>query len=195
MMIPFCPSCGLSHDMTLKKNGQGDYDAFCHNTHHGLEFGKEAHDMIARKTPEQRLQDVLAENKAIEREQLAQQQAIAALVKPVTANEMRREIAERRNAAPVVMPTEVVTNAAGAKQCATAYRVDLLPPLATLAVGAVLQEGAEKYGEENWRGIPVKENINHALIHLFAYLGGDKQEPHLDHAACRILFALELSKC
>jgi hypothetical protein len=87
---------------------------------------------------------------------------------------------------------KVVTNAKGAKQSATLYRVDLTPPLAALAVAGVLAHGAEKYGEWNWLGIPAEDHLNHAMIHAFAYLAGDGQDDHLEHFACRALMALEI---
>ena len=86
------------------------------------------------------------------------------------------------------------TNEAGGKQSATLYRCDLLPPIATLAVAEVLHQGAAKYGPDNWRKIPVMDHVNHAMIHLFATMAGDTQDEHLEHAACRILFALELKR-
>lgn len=84
-----------------------------------------------------------------------------------------------------------VVNDAGAKQSKTLYRCDLLPPQATLAVAKVLQEGSVKYGDNNWHGIPVADHLNHAMVHVFASLAGDTQDDHLEHAACRILMALE----
>lgn len=84
-----------------------------------------------------------------------------------------------------------VTNAAGAKQSAVAYRVDLLPPRAILAVAAVLHAGATKYGTDNWRGIPIADHLNHAMTHVFAWLAGDRSDDHLSHAACRLLMAME----
>jgi len=86
-------------------------------------------------------------------------------------------------------PTTV--NAHGGKQSASPYRSDLLPPHALLAVAAVLKHGADKYGENNWHAIPVADNLNHALTHLYAYAAGDGSDDHLEHAATRILFALD----
>lgn len=88
--------------------------------------------------------------------------------------------------------TPTVTNEAGAKQSRLAYRADLLPPLAILAVARVLHGGAEKYGPDNWRGIATADHINHAIVHMFAFLAGDAQDEHLAHAVCRLLFALDL---
>jgi len=88
-------------------------------------------------------------------------------------------------------PIETLAN--GAKQSSSPYRLDLIPPLALLDVASILKAGAEKYGENNWRGISIEDNINHALVHVYAYLSGDKQDNHLGHAACRLQFALELA--
>ncbi|MES2208574.1 MAG: dATP/dGTP diphosphohydrolase domain-containing protein [Chloroflexota bacterium] len=82
-------------------------------------------------------------------------------------------------------------NAAGGKQSATPYRCDLLPPHAALAVSRVLSEGAAKYGPNNWHKIPVADHLNHAIAHVFADLAGDTSDAHLDHAATRLLFALD----
>ena len=84
-----------------------------------------------------------------------------------------------------------VVNEHGGKQSSSPYRADLIPSRAALAVAKVLKQGADKYGAENWRKIHVRDHINHAMVHLLAYLAGDAQDDHLDHAACRILFALE----
>ena len=85
-----------------------------------------------------------------------------------------------------------VTNEAGGKQSHVPYRLDLSPALATLHVGGVLAEGAEKYGEDNWRSIPVADHLNHALVHAYAWLAGDRSSDHLGHFACRAMMALEL---
>lgn len=85
----------------------------------------------------------------------------------------------------------IATNAAGGKQSATPYRCDLLPPHATLAVAEVLAEGAAKYCANNWHKIAVEDHLNHALAHIFADRAGDTQDAHLEHAACRLLMALD----
>lgn len=86
-------------------------------------------------------------------------------------------------------PTE--TNAAGGKQSHSPYRADLLPPHALLAVAEVLKHGADKYGPNNWHAIPVADHLNHALVHLYALAAGDDSDDHLEHAACRLLMALD----
>lgn len=87
---------------------------------------------------------------------------------------------------------ETETNATGGKQSRLTGRSDLLPPAAVLAVADVLKRGSEKYGDRNWRLIPTREHLNHAITHLFKFLSGDQAEAHLHNAACRALMALEI---
>ena len=86
----------------------------------------------------------------------------------------------------------VVVNAIGGKQSDSPYRADLLPPSALLTIAKILKSGADKYGAENWRKIAVADHVNHALVHLLAWLAGDQQDNHLANAACRVLFALDI---
>lgn len=58
-----------------------------------------------------------------------------------------------------------------------------------IRIAKVLQVGADKYEPNNWRLIPQEEHINHALIHIMAYLMKDTQDNHLDHALCRLMMA------
>lgn len=85
------------------------------------------------------------------------------------------------------------TNESGGTQTHLPVRVDLLPPEVILQVSQVLSEGAEKYGEWNWESIGIRDHLNHALTHIFRFLTGDKSEPHLTHAICRLLFAAHLN--
>ncbi len=85
----------------------------------------------------------------------------------------------------------IVTLPNGAKQSAPAARLDLTPMRALLHVGRILQEGAAKYGESNWRGIPTESHLNKALVHIAAHLLGDTQDDHIGHACCRLQMALE----
>lgn len=86
---------------------------------------------------------------------------------------------------------QTVTAANGAKQSAPVARLDLTPMRALMHVGKILQEGAAKYGENNWRGLTVADHVNKALIHLAAFLVGDTTDDHLGHACCRLQMALE----
>lgn len=88
--------------------------------------------------------------------------------------------------------SDTVINELGGKQAALEYRCDLLPAQAILAISELLKDGAEKDGEWNWRLIPIKDHINHALVHLFAHNAGDGCDDHLLHAATRLLFAMDM---
>lgn len=53
-----------------------------------------------------------------------------------------------------------------------------------LEVAKHFEDGAKKYGENNWRkGIPVRCYIDSALRHYLKWLRGDKDEPH-NRAVC-----------
>lgn len=82
----------------------------------------------------------------------------------------------------------------GAKQSALPYRFDLVDPTVLFSLANILAEGSAKYGEWNWRGIGVGDNLNHALTHIYAYLAGDKQDDHLGHAFCRLMFAKSVAE-
>lgn len=88
----------------------------------------------------------------------------------------------------------IVYNEQGGGQSHSPYRMDLIDPLAILEVGKALAEGAEKYGENNWKLIPIEDHLNHLLVHIYAYLAGDKSDNHLSHAICRAIFALGVEK-
>lgn len=112
---------------------------------------------------------------------------VAGLVDTLVEAEKR----ESQAIAGVGKDSPTVTNAAGGKQSHSPYRADLLPPHALLAVSAVLSEGARKYGPNNWHKISAADNLNHALVHILALQAGDVSDEHLEHAATRILFALD----
>jgi len=75
---------------------------------------------------------------------------------------------------------------------------ELLPPRALMSVAEVLAHGAQKYEAENWKKVDkIRRYYGAALRHLFAWaqredLDPDSGLPHLSHAACCILFILEL---
>lgn len=63
----------------------------------------------------------------------------------------------------------------------TAFNTDLGDPKCTavLEVAKHFEEGAKKYGENNWqKGIPPKCYIDSAVRHYLKWLRGDKDEPH-----------------
>jgi hypothetical protein len=66
--------------------------------------------------------------------------------------------------------------------------------LALAAVEAVIDRAlaSGKYPPgDTWRERPVTEHLRHAVAHLRKLRCGDSSEPHLEHAATRILMALE----
>jgi len=80
---------------------------------------------------------------------------------------------------------------ADGKETYIPYRFDLLPLDATVQVAATLAEGAKTYGRDAWKNLPQDTHINHALMHIFAFLEGDKTDDHLVHAVCRLMFACD----
>jgi len=85
-----------------------------------------------------------------------------------------------------------IANKKGGKQSSSPYRMDLIDPDVLLDLASIVRDGAEKYGEWNWRNLSVEENLNHAMIHVLAWLAGDRQDNHLGHAFCRLMFARSL---
>lgn len=75
-------------------------------------------------------------------------------------------------------------------------RFDLIPMRALRSVAVVLALGVPKHGEQGWRTIPASKHFECALRHVVSHALGEKNdpdtgEPHLAHAASRILFMLE----
>ena len=72
-----------------------------------------------------------------------------------------------------------------------AFRYDLVSPIGLREVARTCAEGAAKYGDWNWeKGMPVHDLLNHAIAHLYQFLSGDRNEPHLGHAAWNVLAAI-----
>jgi hypothetical protein len=84
---------------------------------------------------------------------------------------------------------EVLPN--GAKQSKVDTRFDLLPPHAILSLSRVLAEGAAKYGDNNWYGIPAESHLNHMMRHLYLQKTGDTSEDHMAHRFCRAAMFFE----
>ncbi len=74
---------------------------------------------------------------------------------------------------------------------ASSTRYDLISPIGLKAVAEAYAEGSGKYADHNWElGMPVNDLLNHSLRHIFEFLGGDRSEPHLPHAAWGLLAAI-----
>lgn len=70
-------------------------------------------------------------------------------------------------------------------------RYDLISPIGLKEVARACAEGAVKYAPLNWeQGMPAHDMLNHAIRHIFEFLGGDRGEPHLGHAAWGLLGAI-----
>jgi hypothetical protein len=70
-------------------------------------------------------------------------------------------------------------------------RYDLISPIGLQALAQTYAEGAEKFGPCNWEnGMPVTDLLNHAIAHVYKFLGGDRTEDHLGHAAWNLLGAI-----
>lgn len=71
-------------------------------------------------------------------------------------------------------------------------RFDLLPCHAIYRIARHFEEGAKKYGDDNWRkGQPLRQYIDSAMRHLFRYLEGHRDEPHDTAAAWNVLALIE----
>lgn len=76
----------------------------------------------------------------------------------------------------------------------------LLSTEAMNQTAAVLQFGAKKYAEHNWRkGFDWSRPLAAAMRHITAFNNGEDKDPesglsHLAHAACCIMFLLEFEK-
>ena len=71
-------------------------------------------------------------------------------------------------------------------------RYELLPPLAMRELALHFEDGAKKYGDNNWlKGQPVSRYLDSALRHTFSYLYGNTTEDHLRAAAWNLVAALE----
>jgi len=79
-------------------------------------------------------------------------------------------------------------------ESALPYDMTLIPPEFLFCLSALLKEGADKYGEGNWKRLSYRTNINHAICHILTDLAGDDREEHLINATARLLFAWWLKK-
>ncbi len=71
-------------------------------------------------------------------------------------------------------------------------RYDLLPVHAIHRLALHFQNGAKKYGDNNWRkGINLRRYVSSALRHIFKYMSGIRDEDHLAAAAWNIMCLIE----
>lgn len=101
-----------------------------------------------------------------------------------------------------VPPPPCMPSALGAKYDDGKPRWDLLPPRALFEIVLVLTFGANKYAPGGWRHVKGwRWRYFRALLgHVFAWWRGEPNDlesglPHLAHAACCVMFLLELDAC
>ena len=75
------------------------------------------------------------------------------------------------------------------KQSPTFYRFDLWDAEVQLKIAEIFAKGAEKYGADNWKHIPSRNHLNKALIHIWGWISGNREDDHLLHAAWRVMAA------
>lgn len=74
-------------------------------------------------------------------------------------------------------------------------RYDLLPTRAIRRLAEHYENGAVKYGDNNWlKGIPLKRMIDSAIRHLFKALEGQIDEDHLIACAWNVLGIIEIQE-
>ena len=119
------------------------------------------------------------------------------ILRGVAEMEGRRYLGDEteREDGPVPVPGEGMTAKFGTgavrSDAVEEFRYDLVSPIGIREVARTCAEGAEKYDDFNWeKGMPVHDLLNHALAHIYQFLGGDRSEPHLPHAAWNLLAAI-----
>lgn len=74
-------------------------------------------------------------------------------------------------------------------------RYDLLPTRALRRLAEHYENGAVKYGDNNWlKGIPLRRLADSALRHLLKALEGKTDEDHLTACAWNVLGIIELQE-
>ena len=77
----------------------------------------------------------------------------------------------------------------GAARSKMEVRWDLLCEEFIRDMAIVMKEGADKFGDDNWKGgVPEGVTINHLLEHLYKWQNGDRSEPHLAKVAINAMF-------
>ncbi len=70
-------------------------------------------------------------------------------------------------------------------------RFDLISPIALLRIAQHFENGAEKYGDRNWeKGQPLSRYLDSAIRHIYAFLGGSRDEDHLAAASWNTMAAI-----
>jgi hypothetical protein len=83
-----------------------------------------------------------------------------------------------------------ITNSLGGSQSFIFANFHCIPPVVLRLLAQCLGFGCRKYGFENWKKIPIEDNLSHAMNHINEWRAGDRSEPHLVNAMARLTFAL-----
>lgn len=73
-------------------------------------------------------------------------------------------------------------------------RFDLIPWGAVCQVARTMTDSLKDHDEGGWRKLSRRDHVSRVLRHLALYLSGDTSEAHLEHAACRMLMALDIEE-
>ena len=82
-----------------------------------------------------------------------------------------------------------ITNDKGGRQSDIKFDYTLLPGDALEHIAECLTAGCAKYGKDNWRLIPRRDHVSHAIRHLLLWCV-HQNFVDLRNAATRLLFAL-----
>lgn len=88
------------------------------------------------------------------------------------------------------MPEETTKHPSGAVRSSDTADVayHLISPIGLRRVAETCREGELKYSAYNWeKGFPIDDLLNHTIAHIYKFLGGDRSEDHLAHAAWNLL--------
>jgi hypothetical protein len=85
----------------------------------------------------------------------------------------------------------IIENPASAPSHRLPPVIEKLFSAASRIVEAVMERGARTHRGEDWRTLPAGFHLARARRHLDLLAVGDVSEPHLAHAACRLLMELE----
>ena len=91
------------------------------------------------------------------------------------------------------MMDNIEVNEQGGKGTRITERYDLIDPLALERMADIMGEGAAKYGENNWRLVPARTHLNHALRHALKWSFGDNKEDHAGHFFTRAMMFLAMA--
>ncbi len=59
-------------------------------------------------------------------------------------------------------------------------RFDLFSPISLMRLAQHFENGAQKYKDRNWeKGMPLSRFFDSAVRHLYAFIGGSRDEDHL----------------